>query len=103
MQFLTKKNLLLYQFKVNDILIDEGKNYEVRSGAFLSYYLGSKDKKVTLSFYVNLDQNLDLTLNEISYDLLTNKKLSIKPRAEDMMPMPFVTNDAIIIGKQISL
>ena len=103
LQFLTKKNLLLYQFKVNDILVDEGKNYEVRSGAFLSYYLGSKDKKVTLSFYVNLDQNLDLTLNEISYDLLTNKKLSIKPRAEDMMPMPFVTNDAIIIGKQISL
>ena len=66
------------------------------------YHLGNNDKEVTLSFSVNVGQILDLTLNEISYDLLTNKNFNLKPRTEDMMPMPFVTNDAIIISKQLS-
>ena len=101
LEFLTKRKLTLYQFKVNDVLVNKGKKYSVKSGTFLVYHLGNNDKEVTLSFSVNVGQNLDLTLNEISYDLRTNKNFNLKPRTEDMMPMPFVTNDAIIISKQL--
>jgi hypothetical protein len=102
LEFLTKSKLTLYQFKVNDVLVNQGKKHSLKSGTFLVYHLGSNDKEVTLSFSVNVGQILDLTLNEISYDLLTNKNFNLKPRTEDMMPMPFVTNDAIIISKQLS-
>ena len=102
LEFLTKSKLTLYQFKVNDELVNKGKKHSLKSGTFLVYRLGNNDKEVTLSFSVNVDQNLELTLNEVSYDLRTNKNFNLKPRAEDMMPMPFVTNDAIIISKQLS-
>ena len=102
LQFLTKSKLTLYQFKVNDELVNKGKKHSLKSGTFLVYRLGNNDKEVTLSFSVNIDQNLELTLNEVSYDLRTNKNFNLKPRAEDMMPMPFVTNDAIIISKQLN-
>ena len=101
LEFLTKSKLTLYQFKVNDVLVNQGKKHSLKSGTFLVYHLGNNDKEVTLSFSVNVGQILDLTLNEISYDLLTNKNFNLKPRTEDMMPMPFVTNDAIIISKQL--
>ena len=103
LEFLTEGKLTLYQFKVNDVLVNKGKKHSLKSGTFLIYHLGNNDKEVTLSFSVNVGQNLDLTLNEISYDLLTNKNFNLKPRTEDMMPMPFVTNDAIIISKQLGL
>ncbi|MFT5145307.1 MAG: hypothetical protein ACI9H1_000012 [Polaribacter sp.] len=101
LEFLTKRKLTLYQFKVNDVLVNQGKKHSLKSGTFLVYHLGNNDKEVTLSFSVNVGQILDLTLNEISYDLLTDKNFNLKPRTEDMMPMPFVTNDAIIISKQL--
>lgn len=101
LEFLTKRKLTLYQFKVNDVLVNKGKKHSLKSGTFLVYHLGNNDKEVTLSFSVNVGQILDLTLNEISYDLLTDKNFNLKPRTEDMMPMPFVTNDAIIISKQL--
>ncbi|MFB1041305.1 MAG: M28 family peptidase, partial [Polaribacter sp.] len=101
LEFLTKRKLTLYQFKVNDVLVNQGKKHSLKSGTFLVYHLGNNDKEVTLSFSVNVGQTLDLTLNEISYDLLTDKNFNLKPRTEDMMPMPFVTNDAIIISKQL--
>jgi hypothetical protein len=102
LEFLTKSKLTLYQFKVNDVLVNQGKKHSLKSGTFLVYHLGNNDKEVTLSFSVNVGQILNLTLNEVSYDLLTNKNFNLKPRTEDMMPMPFVTNDAIIISKQLS-
>ena len=101
LEFLTKTTLTLRQFKVNDVLVNDGKKYGVKGGTFLAYHIGNNDKEVTISFSVNVDQNLDITLNEISYDLLSNKNFNLEPRAEDMMPMPFVTNDAIIISKQL--
>ncbi|MDB4037054.1 M28 family peptidase [Polaribacter sp.] len=101
LEFLTKSKLTLYQFKVNDVLVNQGKKHSLKSGTFLVYHLGNNDKEVTLSFSVNVGQILDLTLNGISYDLLTNKNFNLKPRTEDMMPMTFVTNDAIIISKQL--
>ncbi|WP_435414186.1 M20/M25/M40 family metallo-hydrolase [Polaribacter aestuariivivens] len=103
LEFTTKNKLSLHQFKVNDVLVNNGKVYSLKTGTFLVYHLGNSDKEVTLSFSVNLNQKLEIVLNEISYDLLTNSHFNIKPRTEEMMPMPFVTNDAIIITKKLKL
>ena len=103
LEFITKNPLLLRQFKVNDVLVNNGKKYHVKSGTFLVYHVGNNDKEVTLSFTVDVAQKLEIILNEISYDLLSNKNFNLKPRTEEMMPMPFVTNDAIIITKQLKL
>jgi hypothetical protein len=103
LEFLTKNPFVLYQFKVNDVLVNNGKKYNLKNGTFLVYHLGNNDKELTLSFAVDLDQKLDLILNEISYDLLSNKNFNLKPRATNMMPMPFVTNDAIMSTKKLDL
>lgn len=103
LEFITKNKLTLEQFKVNDVLVNNGKNYTLKSGTFLVYHLVNSDKELTLSFTMNTDEKLEIILNEISYDLLSNENFNIKPRTEAMMPMPFVTNDAIIISKKLSL
>ena len=101
LEFITKKSITLKQFKVNDALVLKGKNYTVKNGTFLIYHLANTDKEVTLSFTIDVKQELDFVLNEVSYDLLSNSNFKIKPRSEAMMPMPFVTNDAIIISKKL--
>ncbi|AUC85660.1 peptidase M28 [Polaribacter sp. ALD11] len=103
LEFITKNELTLQQFKVNDVLVNDGKKYRLENGTFLVYHLGNNDKEVTLSFIVDVGQKLEIVLNEISYDLLSNKNFHLKPRSEEMMPMPFVTNDAIMISKKLKL
>ncbi|PQJ76674.1 M28 family peptidase [Polaribacter glomeratus] len=102
-EFITNSKVTLQQFKVNDAVVNNGKNYTVEKGTVLIYFMSNSDTNVTLSFSVNKNEKLDLILNEISYDLLTNSNFSISPRSEEMMPMPFVTNDAIIISKNLKL
>ncbi|CAN0368417.1 unnamed protein product, partial [Ectocarpus sp. 4 AP-2014] len=103
LEFITKNKITLKQFKVNDALVHQGKNYTVKNGTFLIYHFSNADKEVALSFTIDKNTALDVVLNEVSYDLLTNPSFSINPRSEEMMPMPFVTNDAIIISKKLKL
>ena len=103
LEFITKNSLTLHQFKVNDVLVNNGKKYRLKNGTFLVYHLGNSDTEVTLSFAVNVIEKLEVIVNEISYDLLVNKNFNLKPRSVEMMPMPFVTNDAIIITKKLDL
>lgn len=70
----------------------------------LSYYLTEKDTVLNLSFNINSKAKLPkMYIKEASFDLLTNPNFKITPRNEIMMPTPFVTNDAIIVEKQIPL
>ncbi|WP_405610659.1 M28 family peptidase [Polaribacter sp. Asnod1-A03] len=103
LEFITNKAIKLQQFKVNDVLINHGKTYTLKRGTFLTYFLANTDKEITISFSVLKGYELDFLLNEISYDLLKNQNFSITPRTTEMMPMPFVTNDAIIISKKLKL
>ena len=102
-EFITKNKITFKQFKVNDALVLKGKNYTIKNGTFLIYHIANSDKELTLSFTVDATQELDFIVNEISYDLLTDPNFYISPRSEEMMPMPFVTNDAIIISKKLKI
>ncbi len=103
LEFITNQKISLTNFKVNNASVNEGKNYEVKNGTFLIYYVANEDKEISLSFAIDKNETIDIIVNEISFDLLSHPKFSIKPRSASMMPMPFVTNDAIIISKKINL
>ncbi len=88
---------------INGILINKGKSTELKKGRFLSYFFARKDSILHLNFSISKDEKINFIINEISYDLLNNTTFNIKPRSEEMMPMPFVINDAVITSKKLEL
>ncbi len=74
----------------------------------LSHYIVGDDESLEIKFSVPKEEKLSLTIYEISYDLLESSYFNveplyhIKPRNKTMMPKPFITNDAIIVKKQIN-
>ncbi len=75
----------------------------IKKQTLLIYHLANEDKELQLKIRFNKNQKLNLTLNEISNDLLTHPKFNLHVRDDKMMPMPFVTNDAIISSKTIAI
>ena len=63
--------------------------------------MANADEKLQIEISIPKKEKPIIFLNEISYDLLDNPLLKVSPRAENMMPMPFVTNDAIITIQKI--
>jgi len=102
-EFYNKEILKIKNLTVNNTKYDSGKSFTAQKGILLIYQIANSDKNVTISFSFDKDENPNIILNEISYDLLTYPKFNLKPRSEIMMPMPFVTNDAIICSKKIQL
>ncbi len=102
-EFLTEKEITFDTLKVNDVPVNKTKSYTRKKGTFLIFQLGNEDKDIKLSFIINANTEPSIILNEISYDLLTNPTFNLQPRTEKMMPMPFVTNDAIISSRKIKM
>lgn len=86
---------------VNDIPVREGKYFSINKGTFLVYHMANADEKLQIEISIPKKEKPIILLNEISYDLLDNPLLKVNPRAKNMMPMPFVTNDAIITIQKI--
>ncbi|OSY88820.1 hypothetical protein WH52_03905 [Tenacibaculum holothuriorum] len=101
-EFITNSPLNIEKFTVNGILVNNGKPF-TNEGTLLIYQMGNTDKDLNISLTIDENEKPNITLNEISYDLLNNTELNIKPRSENMMPMPFVTNDAIISSRKLKL
>ena len=87
---------------VNNSLYNDGKPISIKKGSFLTYYMGNSDDSLSVSLTIGKEAKLHLFLNEISYDLLENPLFSIEPRTEIMMPMPAITNNAIICTRQLN-
>ena len=83
--------------------MNDGNPYGVKRGSFLIYHLGNQDAELHLQMTLDSLAKPEIIINEISDDLLTNPLFSINPRTEDMMPMPFVTNNAIISTQKVKL
>lgn len=86
---------------VNDIPVREGKYFSINKGTFLVYHMANADEKLQIEISIPKKEKPIIFLNEISYDLLDNPILKVSPRSKNMMPMPFVTNDAIITIQKI--
>ncbi len=100
-ELLTKTPLILKSFIINnEVLKGDAESDDVidlQRGTLLSYYRTSKDEKIILQLVADRSQKFDLDILEIKYDLFTNNAFNIKPRTSEMMPMPFVLNDATVI------
>ncbi|WP_242157041.1 M28 family peptidase [Aestuariivivens sediminis] len=68
----------------------------------LSYYVTDQDA-LALQFVVSKSQNTQITLYEASYDLLESDRFNIPQRSQDMIPKPFVLNDAILVKRTIMI
>jgi len=64
---------------------------------FTHYISDGASTKILLQF--DKDESLNLTINEISNDLLTHPEFNISDRPAEIIPTPFVINDAIIQQK----
>ena len=68
----------------------------------LTYYAIDRDT-LRLDFELKKGEQFELKVYEASNDLLENKNFTIIPRTENMMPKPFVLNDAIITKQTLTI
>lgn len=90
----------LETLQVNGIQFDEVP--KLRSRRLVSYYVSDNDS-LELSFTVKPTVQPEFTIYEASFDLMTNSLFSVPERAKNMMPRPFVLNDAVLVKKTIKL
>jgi len=68
----------------------------------LTFYVADQDS-LTLNFSFSGDFLPIFTIYEASNDLLTNKLLQVPPRGKNMIPRPFVLNDAVLVKQSFTL
>ena len=102
LQLRTKDSLFFDSLAIQDVYLEK-ENFKINSGRILTYVPSYNDKRVIIDMVFDNKFNPEFNLIETSFDLMTNTNFNFKPRSEIMMPMPFVTNDAIILSKNISL
>lgn len=67
-----------------------------KNPVFVHYYLNNRDSlQVKISTEIHTNPNFKIL--EYSFDLMSNEELQVIERPKNMMPKPFVLNDAIII------
>ena len=97
----TKEQYSFASFSVNGKSFNVDSLYSGNSNRVLNYFV-ARDKFMEIEFSMPESEEVQFEFYEISYDLLKNSLFEIKPRATDMIPKPFVVNDAVIIKKSWS-
>ncbi|WP_019037014.1 M28 family peptidase [Psychroflexus tropicus] len=92
--------------KQADALSDAENAYHVHTNRYknnlIDYYVVNQEP-LFFEFEVDKNQSVEFIINEISFDLLSHPKFSVKQRPKEMIPKPFVVNDAIIVKQKLSL
>ena len=110
MEIYTDSIINFPDFYVNGLAADPVSSEEGASHIFsnrwnrrlLTYFAADGDA-LELKFSVQGERLPEFILYEASHDLLKNDQLDVPARAEDMIPRPFVLNDAIVIKKSFNL
>jgi len=90
-------------FSINGTEINtktDSKFFNTNSPKIATYHVVDYEP-LELSFSLHKDSIPHIELFEISHDLLSNATLNIKKREDNMIPKPFVINDAIIVKKTL--
>ncbi|HZW63658.1 MAG TPA: M28 family peptidase [Flavobacteriaceae bacterium] len=86
--------------RVNGHVFSEGNKTFDENTRLVNYFI-SKDNFMELEFSIPSSAEASFDIYEISYDLLSNPLFDVPQRSSDMIPKPFVVNDAVIIKKQL--
>ncbi|OXA81882.1 Peptidase family M28 [Flavobacterium aquidurense] len=94
--------MTFYNFKANGVSTSDQKGNRLeRDGMKILCYYVVGNEPLVMEFYINKSSIFDMDLIESSFDLMTNPLFQVKPRADWMMPTPFVLNDAVLIQQKI--
>ena len=100
------ESLLANGVAPDDILSNDSKTYNTFTNRInnrlLTYHIRDNEA-LELKMQFHKDSIPVFTLYESSYDLLRNEILQVQRRPNNMMPKPFVINDAIITRKTIDI
>jgi len=94
---------MFHNFSINGTIINtqiDSKFFNNNSSKIATYHLVNNEP-LELSFSIHKDSIPNMELLETSHDLLNNKSLNIPNREDNMIPKPFVINDAIIVKSTI--
>ena len=83
---------------VNEIELDEFYLSNRRRGKLITHYISNNDY-TELKLEFPKESVPELTFYEASNDLLENSLFSVPKRPADLIPMPFVLNDAVLVTK----
>ncbi|NNG11367.1 MAG: hypothetical protein HKM92_14470 [Arenibacter sp.] len=90
----------IHKATINGVPISEYYLKNRRSVRLVTHYI-SNNEPTLLELWLSKDAELELTFYEASNDLMEHSLFTIPARTEELIPMPFVLNDAVIIKKTI--
>ena len=110
MELFADENINFEDFRVNGLeakpVSSEKETYHVFKNRWtnrlLTYYAVNNDT-LRLDFSLKSELKPELLLYEASHNLPENPQLNVAPRYAQMIPRPFVLNDAVVVKKRISL
>ncbi|RSK41357.1 M28 family peptidase [Mangrovimonas spongiae] len=73
-----------------------------KSKRLFSYYIAD-DEPLDIVLTIPANQKTSLEFFEATFNLLQNKRFNIPKRLDNMIPKPFVLNDAVIVKKTVTL
>ncbi|MCL5127476.1 M28 family peptidase [Algibacter sp. L4_22] len=73
-----------------------------KTNRLFSYYISDEDP-LDIQLVLPKKQKTTFVIYETSFDLLEDESFSVPERAANMIPKPFVLNDAVIIKKSITI
>ncbi|WP_272023685.1 M28 family peptidase [Olleya namhaensis] len=107
MELFSDSTNLFKSFKINGVDAYRAKGDSLvfqnrKRNRLFSFYV-EKGQMLEMQISVPKNQTTELQLFEASFDLLENKHFSIPPRSPNMIPKPFVLNDAVLVKKTITI
>jgi len=65
-------------------------------------FISENNESINIEFSIPKEENPEMILYDVSYDLYSNKLLKVNPRDTTIMfPTPFVINDAVIVRTSV--
>lgn len=105
-EIINKSETDIYDFCVNNrcnSLPTKNKPDDTQKGSILNYFITEPDERIVVGFSILKQKSVSLDILESKYDLFTNEQFTIMPRSKDMMPTPFILNDATVIKTKLDI
>lgn len=107
MEFFANADSQFLSFNINGLEVPKQNNatqvFNERKNNRLFSFFVADDNHLELNFTVPASQKTSMQMHEISFDMYDNPLFDNPKRPKDMIPKPFVINDAVIVKKTISI
>ncbi len=96
-----------FNFKINGLAVEKSGKSNTAFGnrwknRLFTYYIAD-DNYLDLEFTTPKAQKTTMEIYESSFDLIGHPKLNVSKRPANMIPKPFVLNDAVIVKKTVTI